>query len=173
MSGKGKRLVQLLILCLAWNASSWAGEIRGRVVGVVDGDTVRILVDREERRVRLAGIDAPEKGQAFGTRAKQALSELVFGRELGLIDRGQDRYRRTLAILRLDDGTIVNEWLVEQGWAWHYRQYSKDQKLERLETAAREAHRGLWVDPHPLPPWEFRKKSQGKSINQVETGTSR
>ena len=133
-----------------------AEEFYGRVVGVADGDTITVLVGVEPRRVRLAGVDAPEKGQPFGQRAKQALSRLVFGRTVRVVVHGQDRYGRTLGEVRLPDGGSLNELLVEEGWAWHYTRYSKDQRLAEREATARRSRRGLWVDSRAMPPWEFR-----------------
>jgi len=131
-------------------------EFFGRVVGIADGDTITVLAGVESRRVRLAGIDAPEKGQLFSQRARQATSQLVFGRTMRVSVRGQDRYGRTLGEVLLPDGTSVNERLVEEGWAWHYTSYSKVRRLAELEAAAHRSRRGLWVDPQPVPPWEFR-----------------
>jgi endonuclease YncB( thermonuclease family) len=133
-----------------------AEEFSGRVVGVADGDTIAVLVGVEPRRVRLAGIDAPEKGQPFSQRAKQAVSRLVFGRTVRVVVRGQDRYGRTLGEVLLPDGASLNERMVEEGWAWHYIRYSKDQRLAEREATARRSCRGLWVDPRAVPPWEFR-----------------
>ena len=133
-----------------------AEEFSGRVVGVADGDTITVLVGVEPRRVRLAGIDAPERGQPFGQRAKQALSRLVFGRTVRVVVRGQDRYGRLLGEVLLPDGASLNERLVKEGWAWHYTRYSKDQRLAEQEATARRSRRGLWVDPRAMPPWEFR-----------------
>jgi hypothetical protein len=114
-----------------------AEEFSGRVVAVMDGDTITVLVGREQRRVRLAGVDAPEKGQAFGQRSKQALSQMVFGLEVTVVSTGSGCYERTLGIVRLMDGSSVNERLVENGWAWHYTKYSKDRRLAELESRAR------------------------------------
>lgn len=133
-----------------------AEEFAGRVVGIADGYTISVLVGVEPRRVRLAGIDAPEKGQPFSQRARQATSQLVFGRTVRVIVRGQDRHGRTLGEVLLPDGTSVNERLVEDGWAWHYTSYSKGKRLAEREADARRSRRGLWVDPQPVPPWEFR-----------------
>jgi len=120
---------------------------------------IEVLHNTHPERARLSGIDCPEKGQAFGTRAKQALSALVFGRDVILQTHGQDKYRRTLADVFPRDGTNVNHELVKNGWCWWYRKYaSGNVTLEQLETKARDAKRGLWADPHPIPPWEWRKK---------------
>src|SRR5262245_12420471 len=112
-------------------------------------------------RIRLSGIDCPENGQAYGKRAKQALSALVFGRDVILQTHGQDKYGRTLADVFLSDGTNVNHELVKAGWCWWYRKYAPvDKVLEELERKAREARKGLWADPQPVPPWEWRKRSR-------------
>ena len=129
------------------------GELTGQVVAVMDGDTVGLLVDRQEFRIRLAQIDAPEKRQAFGQRAKQSLSELVYGHAVKAVTEGEDRYGRTLATLYVGD-VDVNAEQVRRGMAWVYRQYAHDPSLYALEAKA--ARRGLWADPDPVPPWEWR-----------------
>jgi micrococcal nuclease len=152
----GSGIIRVLTGALLFTFSVHAEEFSGRVVGVAEGDTITVLVGIEPRRVRLAGIDAPEKGQPFGQRAKQALSRLAVERTVRVVVRGQDRYGRTLGEVLLPDGVSLNERLVGEGWAWHYTRYSKDQRLAELEAAARRSRRGLWVDPHPVPPWAFR-----------------
>ena len=127
----------------------------------MDGDTIEVLRHLRPERIRLSGIDCPEKGQAFGTRAKQATSALVFGRDVILQTHGQDKYGRTLADVLLPDGTNVNHELVKAGWCWWYRKYAPgDIVLEGFEKDAREAKKGLWVDPAPIPPWGL---SQGQT----------
>ena len=138
-----------------------AADYSGRVVGVIDGDTIEVLNGHHAERIRLSGIDCPEKGQAFGQRAKQAASALVFGKKVTIQTHGHDKYKRTLADVILPDGTNVNQELVKQGWCWWYRKYAPgDTVLEGLEHEAREARKGLWVDPQPIPPWEWRKRSR-------------
>ena len=148
--------MRVLGAALLFVFTAHAEEFSVRVLGVADGDTITVLAGVEPRRVRLAGIDAPEKGQPFGQRAKQAVSRLVFGRTVRVVVRGQDRYGRTLGEVRLPGRASLNERLVEEGWAWHYFRYSKDQLLAEREAAARRSRRGLWVDPRAVPPWEFR-----------------
>jgi len=134
-------------------------QFSGRVVGVTDGDTISVMHNGRAEKVRLQGIDCPEKGQAYGQRAKQAISALVFGKEVTLQTHGHDKYKRTLGDVLLPDGTHVNHELVKDGWCWWYRKYAPgDTVLEELETEAREARKGLWVDPQPVPPWEWRKR---------------
>ncbi|MEP6958519.1 MAG: thermonuclease family protein [Nitrospirota bacterium] len=136
-----------------------ASDFTGQVISVLDGDTIEVLHNQAPERIRLSGIDCPEKGQAFGKRAKKAASELVFGKEVTLQTHGKDRYGRTLADVLLTDGSNVNHTLVKNGWCWWYRKYTAgDAVLEELEKAAREAQKGLWNDPAPLPPWEWRKR---------------
>jgi len=132
-----------------------AGEYQ--VVGVSDGDTITVLsADKQQIKIRLAGIDAPESSQAFGNRAKQALAEKVAGRTIEVVEQSKDRYGRKVADLYLE-GRWINLELVAEGWAWHYRQYSKDQRLADAEATARQAGLGLWADKEPVPPWEFRR----------------
>jgi endonuclease YncB( thermonuclease family) len=130
-----------------------------KVVGISDGDTIRILKDNKEVRVRLAGIDCPEKRQPFGTQAKNFTSEKAFGKNVKLnIVQQSDRYGRVVADIILPDGTNLSEELVKAGLAWHYKHFSKSQVLADLEKEARENKRGLWADADPIPPWEYRKK---------------
>jgi endonuclease YncB( thermonuclease family) len=130
----------------------------GPVVSVLDGDTIEVLRNQHPERIRLSGIDCPEKGQAFGKRARQAAAAFVFGKQVTLQTHGQDKYGRTLADVFLLNGTNVNHMLVKDGWCWWYRKYAPgDTVLEGLEKDAREAKKGLWVDPAPIPPWVYRK----------------
>ena len=130
----------------------------GRVVGIADGDTISLLLDNRAVRVRLHGIDCPERGQAFGRQARQYTSKLVFGRTVSVHVRGTDRYGRSVADVLLPDGNSLNRELVRAGLAWHYVRYSTDSTLVRLESEARASRRGLWADARPVPPWEFRKE---------------
>ena len=137
-------------LCLA--------DFSGPVVSVLDGDTIEVLNGHHADRIRLSGIDCPEKGQAYSKKAKQAASMLVFGKNVTLQAHGKDKYGRTLADVLLPDGTNVNHELVKQGWCWWYQKYAPlDTELEQLEAEAQNAKKGLWVDPAPIPPWVYRK----------------
>jgi len=155
----GSRVVCLVLILLT--PSLAVADFTGPVVSALDGDTIEVLHNTHPERVRLSGIDCPEKGQAFGTRAKQAASALVFGKNVILQTHGQDKYGRTLGDVFLLDGTNVNHTLVKDGWCWWYRKYAPGNTvLEELEKEAREAKKGLWVDPRPVPPWEWRKRSR-------------
>lgn len=131
-------------------------EISGRVVGVSDGDSLTLLVEQKQVKVRLASIDAPEKRQPFGQAAKSRLSELVFGKDVRVVSSGSDRYGRTIGRVFVGE-TDVNAALVNAGLAWQYWQYDKSVELWQAELDSREAHRGLWADRDPVPPWEWRK----------------
>ena len=154
-----------VVCALVFLSSAVLGEdFQGKVIGIIDGDTVDVLVQKETRRIRLYAIDAPEKGQAFGSRAREATGRLVFGRTVTVVGHGRDRYGRTLGDIFLPDGSMLNERLVDQGWAWHYTRYSKNLRLAQLEEGARRTRRGLWADRQPIPPWEFRQMRHGSPI---------
>ncbi|MCH8040150.1 MAG: thermonuclease family protein [Nitrospinae bacterium] len=137
-------------------AESPAKEFTGKVVGVADGDTITVLHNGKSERIRLNGIDCPEKRQAYGKAAKQFASRLVYGKTVTVTVFEQDRYGRTIGDVILPDGRVLNRELVKAGLAWWYRKYSDDTSLGHLEAEAREAKRGLWDDPDAIAPWEWR-----------------
>jgi micrococcal nuclease len=150
------QLVAFALFCLAASAQAFPGK----VVGITDGDTITVLHDGRPERVRLNGIDAPESGQAFGTRAKQFTAQLAFGQIVQVIVRDQDRYGRTVADVVLPDGRSLNLEIVQAGFGWWFRRYSNDATLAAAEAEARAARRGLWMDASPTPPWEWRRSRQ-------------
>lgn len=127
------------------------------VIGISDGDTLTVLMDQKPVKVRLSDIDAPEKRQGYGERAKQVLSDLCFEKDATLDIRTTDRYGRIVARVTCA-GIDVNHALVERGFAWHYVRYSRDVALAITEAHAKAAKRGLWADPAPIPPWDFRHR---------------
>jgi len=140
--------------------------LSGRVVKVADGDTVTVLdVSNTQHRIRLEGIDAPESHQDFGTQSKKNLSSLIFGRDVTVVYDKTDRYGRLVGKILLD-GKDINLEQIKAGLAWHYKEYERDQAPEdrelyaRAEDEARSARRGLWVDPNPLEPGEFRREER-------------
>jgi endonuclease YncB( thermonuclease family) len=152
------QLALLTLLLVATGATgAWAETFQGKVIGVADGDTITVLHDRRPETIRLNGIDAPEKAQAFGNRAKQFTADLAFGQVVEVIVRDQDRYGRTVADVRLPDGRSLNHEAVRGGYAWWFRRYSRDASLAALESEAREARRGLWGDAYPIAPWDWRE----------------
>ncbi len=138
------------------------GDFVGKVVGVSDGDTIEVMRAGRAVRVRLEGVDCPESRQAYGTRAKQFTSELVFGKTVSVQVRGTDQYGRILGEVILPDGRSLNRELVQNGYAWWYRRYSNDPVLQQLEQEARRERRGLWRDRNPTPPWEFRRERRAR-----------
>jgi endonuclease YncB( thermonuclease family) len=137
-------------------------DFSGRVVGVTDGDTIKVMHDGKAEKIRLHGIDCPEKTQPFGTKAKQFTSAMVFGKDVTIHLTDTDKYGRTVGDVILPDGRVLNRELIAAGLAWWYRKYSKDASLERLEEEARSAKRGLWADPDSVPPWCWRKQQKGQ-----------
>ncbi|EMO1313865.1 thermonuclease family protein [Escherichia coli] len=152
-----KTFARAAALALIFAASTAYADIAGRVVGVIDGDTLDVLVDKRPVRVRLAQIDAPEKRQAFGTRARQALSSLTYRQDVTVIEAGPDRYGRTVGTVYVGAVNVNNE-LVRQGMAWAYRRYVTEPAVIQIEAEARREKRGLWADHAPVPPWEFRRE---------------
>lgn len=156
------RLLIVFVVALAMSIVE-AATLEGKVVGVTDGDTITVL-DHEntQYQVRLGGIDAPEKRQAFGTKSKQSLAELVFDRQVSVEWRKKEQYKRLIGTIILD-GQDINLLQVERGMAWHYKAYAREQpKAERegyvaAEVLARLERRGLWRDDLPGEPWEHRK----------------
>jgi micrococcal nuclease len=153
--------VWAILLHLLAASAAVAADFSGKVVSVLDGDIIEVLRHQHPERIRLNGIDCPEKGQAYGQKAKQATSALVFGKDVMLQTFGKDKYGRTLADVRLLDGTHVNHTLVKDGWCWWYPKYApRNRELERLEKNARETKKGLWSTPIHVPPWEWRKRTR-------------
>jgi endonuclease YncB( thermonuclease family) len=173
----------ILALTLAFmviSSSVYAETLFGRVVAVSDGDTLTLLTpDKTQVKIRLAEIDAPEKGQPYGEKSKQILSGLVFGKDVSVQSQSKDRYGRILGRVFID-GLDVNLRLVEQGAAWTYDQYLTDQNIKKAETSAREGQLGLWAlqADQIVPPWEWRrgKKSnpqgQGAQPKKKQVGSS-
>lgn len=134
----------------------------GQVVGVHDGDSITVLAnDKEQIKVRLEGIDAPELKQPFSQSAKEALSAMVFGKAVNFERLKTDRYGRTIAVIFVGQ-TNVNLELVKKGFAWRYDAYSQDPLLLDAQNSAKAAKKGLWADPSPIPPWEWRASKKKK-----------
>lgn len=143
---------------------STAGSLHGQVVGVTDGDTVTLLdANKRPNKIRLAGIDAPEKAQAYGQKAKDSLSELVYGKMVDVQWVKLDRYNRIVGKIKLNDVDINLE-QIKRGMAWHYKQYQLEQTLQdrisyaESEERSRDKKIGLWQENFPMEPWTFRRK---------------
>ena len=138
-------------------------DLSGRVVAVTDGDTIKLLdADQIEHKIRLTGIDAPERGQPYGNASRKHLADLVAGKQVSIESDKKDRYDRVLGKV-IVDGTDANLEQVKAGYAWWYRYYAKEQSradrkaYERAEDTAKAEDRGLWADPKPINPYDWRK----------------
>lgn len=157
-------LVVLILSGLAFSAPpKVVEEFGGKVISVTDGDTIKVLVNKETVIVRLEGIDAPESKQSFGNKSKEALARLVADKIVTVKKTGVDKYKRTLGIVMVKD-VDANAKQVEDGWAWHFKKYNDEERLAKLEEAARKAKRGLWAEENPLAPWEYRARQKTPEV---------
>jgi len=155
-----KALLLALLLSLLLSLPSLAKDLSGKVVGITDGDTLTLLVDQKQYKVRLAEIDTPEKGQPWGKRATQALADKTFKKEIRVQVVDVDRYGRTVGRIWLGERDINRE-LVTEGHAWVYRKYMSDPTLLDDERNAKEQQLGLWSLDSPVPPWKWRRGVRG------------
>jgi len=156
----------LILLCLFVAANSGAAELSGRVIGIADGDTFTLLTaGKQQIKIRLAEIDAPESGQPYGNKSKQALSGLIFGKDVRVVVQTKDRYGRTVGRPYVGGHDICAE-MVHIGAAWAYREYLIDESLLAIESGAKAAQRGLWglSEAKNMSPWEWRR-SGGQNPN--------
>lgn len=151
-----------LLVALLFLGDVSAAVLSGRVVAISDGDTLTVLdASKAQHKIRLSGIDAPEKAQPFGQRSKESLSSLAFGKEVLVETSKKDRYGREVGKV-LVDGLDANLEQIKRGMAWHYKAYQREQPAQDRDTysdAEEEARRGgvgLWKDERPVPPWEYR-----------------
>ena len=148
-----------ILLALFW-LNGDAAPLKGRVIGVLDGDTIS-LIDHDHRslRIRLAQIDAPEKHQPFGAASKQSLSSLVFGKDVLIDIVDKDRYGRSVAKIHIDE-MDVNLEQVRRGMAWVYEKYARESRYFNVQLEAKKERRGLWKDQDPTPPWTYRHNTK-------------
>ena len=146
--------VRLAILILIIPSMLYAFE--GKVVGISDGDTIKVLKDGKQVKIRLAAIDCPEKGQPYWRKAKQFTADMVAGKVVKVWETDIDRYGRIVGFVLIGDKNLNKE-LLSAGLAWHYKQYSRDPAPVQIEFKARSAKIGLWTEPDPVVPWEWRR----------------
>ena len=140
-----------------------------KVIGIKDGDTIEILKDQKHIVVRLADIDCPEKSQPFGSAAKKFASDFCFGKEVTIHSNGKfDRYKRLIATV-IFVNVSLNQELVINGYAWHFKKYSNKQEFTDLEEHAKLNKVGLWVDNDPIAPWNWRKPKSKQDRRKTET----
>lgn len=150
----------LYVLCI-FITNAQAQSIEGRVIKITDGDTFTLLTNSyTQTKVRLAEIDAPERGQPFATQAKQAFATLCFGKTVKVTFTKKDRYQRVIGYVSTHNAMNVNEWLVENGFAWQFEKYSSSFRLKQLQAQAKQNGKGLWSQPNPTPPWLWRSNKR-------------
>lgn len=156
-------LLPLLVMSATCYADSSQESYLAQVISIADGDTIVVLRQSQQIRVRLAEIDAPEKNQPWSNKSKLALGTKIFGEEVALQVSSKDRYGRSIAWIELD-GREINREMVRDGHAWAYRRYLVTQDLLEEETAAKERQVGLWSLAHPIPPWQWRGGQRVRKI---------
>lgn len=157
-----KQTIFFLLTCVALQAIH-AATLVGKVVNITDGDTITVVDDnKQQHKIRLMGIDAPEKAQAFGAASKKSLSNLIYQKRVSVDYNKQDRYERKVGKVNLNNQDICLT-MIELGMAWHYKEYAKEQAAKdrdlysQAEVTARLSKLGLWQDSNPIKPSEFRK----------------
>lgn len=144
----------MFLLC----AQTYAQTLMGKIIGIKDGDTV-IVIDAAKKQftLRLAEVDCPEKTQAFGTKAKQFTSNQVYLKQVKYEVIDTDRYGRSIAKIYYDDNKYLSAEILKNGFGWHYKEYSTSNELASFEQSARTEKKGLWTDPNPIYPSDFRR----------------
>jgi len=163
------RFLVTFYLLLFLTVPAFAQDYAGKVIGITDGDTFTLMTtDRDKLKIRLAEIDTPESGQPYGKKARQALSELIFQKDVIVIQTDTDRYGRIVGKV-YQDKIYVNAAMVKEGAAWVYREYAEDQSLFVLEKIARERKTGIWSlsEAENMPPWEWRKQKRAGQIEEI------
>lgn len=157
-------IIALVFLCSCYSKkqSPIQSEFYGKVIKVIDGDTYDLLVDTTTMRIRMDGIDAPERGMPFYKVAKEYLGDLCVGQNIKIITTKKDRYKRFIANSYLENGSSLSLLMVKAGMAWHFKKYSNDVELSDAELEAKSKRIGLWFDENPTPPWEWRANRKNK-----------
>jgi endonuclease YncB( thermonuclease family) len=152
-------LLLLPLLLVATEAETFTGK----VITVIDGDSIVVSRDKQQIEIRLLEIDCPEYDQAFGSQAKKRTAELCLGKTVTVKSTGKDDYDRILSHVFLPNGKELNRELVRAGLAWWYRKYSKDESLGKLEASAKKDRRGLWSDKEAVAPWDWRAAQRAEA----------
>ncbi|MDM1552959.1 thermonuclease family protein [Chryseobacterium indologenes] len=142
-------------------------QTTGKVIKVSDGDTITVLLKGNiQKKLRLAEVDCPENGQAFGKNAKQFTSAQVFGKTVKFKETNTDRYGRSIAKIYYDNDKYLSQEVIQAGMGWWYYSYSKDESLGKLQEKAQQNKIGLWQDVHAVAPWDYRKMKREQSKNK-------
>jgi len=168
MEGRPMLRYHLLVVFLFafFTTAGHAKDVTCKVVGITDGDAITVLVAKKQYKIRLDGIDCPEKGQPFSTEARKHIVKLCFNKTVTIRPTRKDEKKRQFGYVLIGE-TNVNRELLKEGLAWHDKQADKDDALAKLETEARKAERGLWADADPIPPWEWRKMSTAQRAKRL------
>ncbi len=150
---------KLFLFLLLTHFSSFSQTLTGKVIAVKDGDTV-VVIDslNNQTTLRLAEVDCPEKNQAFGTKAKQFTSDQIYLKQVNYIVTEIDRYGRSIAKIYYDNNKYLSEEIIKNGFGWQYKKYSTSKLLATLEEEARKNKIGLWIEPNPIYPPDFRNR---------------
>lgn len=162
----------LMFLALSYACSAWAGDFAGRVIAVLDGDTLLVLRGKQKLKVRVADIDAPEKEQPGGMASEQSLADLVRHKQVQVSSRAVDAYGRIVGLVTVG-GTNVSEEQLRRGMAWEYSRFHGNKAYVALQHSAQNARRGLWAQANPTPPWQWRKLHPRKTPALANSGVSR
>ena len=150
-----------------------ADDFQAKVIHIADGDTITVLNDANEQiKIRLNGIDCPEKAQAFGSKATQFTKRLAHKKTVTIQAYDQDKYGRTIGDVVLADGRNLSQELVKAGYAWWFFKYSDDEHLGALEAKAKIAKVGLWAEKNPVPPWKFRHRGESATFQSEKPSSS-
>ncbi|WP_160138485.1 thermonuclease family protein [Chryseobacterium sp. c4a] len=162
---------RLMLMSLLFPAILFS-QTSGKVIKISDGDTITVLLKGNiQKKLRLAEVDCPESGQAFGKNAKQFTSSQVFGKTVKFTETSTDRYGRSIAKVYYDKDKYLSKELIKQGMGWWYFSYSKDDSLGKLQEKAQQNKIGLWQDIHAVAPWEYRKMKREESKNKKEAAS--
>jgi micrococcal nuclease len=152
--------VLLSILSPVYGGDKPPEKVKGKVTRVIDGDTFDLLLDKKTVRIRLNAIDAPEKGQDYYQKSKQALTDLISGKTVTLELLKKDKYQRWVADVYNGKGQYINGWMISGGHAWYYTEYSKSAPLAAAQATAKRQKLGLWAYSKPVAPWDYREKQE-------------
>ena len=159
----------ITIICLLQISTALASEWTGKIISISDGDTLSALTSNKQQvKIRLLEIDAPESDESFGNKSRQSLAQICFKKPAVIREKGKDRYGRTLARV-LCDGVDANAEQVRRGMAWAFVKYLTDPEIAELEITARNKRIGLWSETNPIPPWEFRDAKRHKYDSLVSS----
>lgn len=158
-----RKCLQIILFILLFCSYANSFELVGKVIKVSDGDTVTLLTDDKiSHKIRLNDIDAPEKKQAFGNKSRDNLASYIAGELVTVKYKSKDKYGRVLGTIYFED-LDINLQQIKNGYAWVYKQYSKNQTYYQEEQKAKELKKGLWIEKEPIAPWEFRKQKKAKN----------